>query len=346
MSLVWAEPFDQYGSNLSGLLAQSGYNVVKGVTASPGRTGNYGINFNWNFGGQDGFLTRPLDTPTTTIGMGAAIAPQGGQMNANSFNGAGFVWYSTGVTTEMHVSAMSDGSLAIFDRTNTNKGQTPPNMLIPNAFVWVEAVAIGNTGGANTGYAEIRINGISKLIVNNINLPNQFAYHGMGGAGAGNQNCQFDDWITWNGLGTKNNTFMSDRRLLVCVPTANGTNQDFTYTGASAWQSCNVIPPVDTTYIQGAAAGNISEFVKAAVTINSTDIAAIVVAGRLFKTDSGTATVRLGIDSSANVQNSPDISPGTTGAFYYYPVELDPNGSIPWTKTSANAATLRITRDT
>lgn len=344
MSLVWAEPFDQYGSNLSGLLAQSGYSTVKGTTCG-GRTGSYGIQFNWFFGGQDGWLTRPLDTSTAIIGQGAAINPQGGQMNANNANGAGFIWNSAGGTREMNVSAMSDGSLAIFDRTGTKVGQTPANMLIPNTWIWVEAVAKQNTGGANTGYAEIRVQGNSQCIVNNINLPNVFAYHGMGGAGSGNQNCQFDDWIVWNGLGTKNNNFMSDRRLVFCTPNGNGATNQFAFTGATAWQSCNVIPPVDTTYIDGAV-GNISDFTKAAIGINSTDIAALVAVGRLFKSDAGTATGRIGINSNSNVNNSADFSPGTTGAFYYYPVELDPNGSVAWTKAAADAALVRITRDT
>jgi hypothetical protein len=276
------------------------------------------------------------------------MAPVGGQMNANSPGGGGFIWQSAGNVTEMNVSAMSDGSVAVFDRTGTLKGQTPPNMLIPDSYQWIEAVAIQNTGGVGTGYAEIRVNGIQKCVVNGINLPNVFAYHGIGGAGAGNQNFNFDDWICWDGTGTYNNTFMSDRRLVLCVPNGNGANQDFTITGAqpTAWQSCNAIPPVDTNYITGAAAGNISEFTKQNVTINSTDIAAVVVIGRIFKSDAGTASGRIGIDSAANVINSPAINPGTTPAWYQFAVERDPNGTIPWTRTAVNNANIRITRDT
>jgi len=350
MALVWVEGFDCYGGGMSttpATMGQMGYSNIKGVLTN-GRTGTYGFNFNWNFGGQAGFLTRPLLTTTNKLGQGAAMAPVGGQMNANNANGGGCIWQSAGGVTEMNVSAMGDGSIAVFDRSGINKGQTAPNMLIPDSYQWVEAVAIQNTGGAGTGYAEVRVNGIQRLVINNINLPNLFAFHGIGGAGAGNQNFIFDDWITWDGSGANNNTFMSDRRLVLCVPNANGAIQNFTITGAqpTAWQSCNAIPPVDTNFITGNAAGDISEFAKQNVTINSTDIAAVVVLGRIFKSDAGTASGRIGINSAANVLNSPTINPGTVPAWYQFVVEKDPNGNVPWTRTNVNNANIRITRDT
>jgi hypothetical protein len=345
MALVWVEPLDQYGAGLSQtLLGQSGYSTVKGVTCT-GRTGLYGIEFNWNFGGQAGWLIRPLNTPTNKLGMGYAIKPVGGQMNGNTWTGGGAIWQSTGGTTEMTVCAMADGSVGVFDRTNTLKGQTAPNMLIPNSYVWVEAVAIQNTGGVNTGYAEVRVNGIQKLVINNINLPNAFAFHGLGGAGSGNQNCDFDDWITWDGSGTANNTFMGDRRLILDMPTSNAATQNFTFTGgATAWQSCNVIPPVDTTYIEGLNPGDVSDFNKAAIGVNSTDIAALVVMGRVFKSDAGVGSFRIGVNSSANILNSAETFPGITAAYYYFVVEKDPNGNIPWTRAAVDAALVRATR--
>jgi hypothetical protein len=335
MALVWAEPWDQYGGNAS-LLANSGYSTNVGSLVTPGRTGNYCIRFNNSTG-----FVKPLVNVATKLGIGVAINPVSG-IGGTSYLSSGLAWYSSGNTFEMSAVLNSDYSVAIFDRTHTLVGKTPPGLLIASSWQFVEVVAIQNSGGTNTGYAEVRINGVSQCIVNNINLPNQFTAFGLQGNSSGN--VSMDDWFAWDGTGTQNNTFIGDRRLVFCVPNGNGVPQNFTFTGATAWQSCNLVPPVDTTYIDGAAAGNTSEFTKQAMGLASTNIAAVVVMGRIFKTDAGVATASIGIDSAGHVLNSAAIAPGTSGAFYYFPVELDPNGNVAWTQPNVDAANIVINR--
>lgn len=337
MALVWAEPFDQYGGTGS-LVVNSGYTAANfNNVSSPGRTGTYCMNTNGS-----GFLTRPLLTTATTLGQGWAIAPQNFSGSNNDFNSDGARWFSAGQTIELNVVCMPDFSIGVYDRTNAFKGSTPPLRIVANSFTWIEAKAIGNTGGANTGSVEVRVNGVSYLTVNGINLPNAFAYHGLGGFAAGN--CYFDDWIVWDNTGTKNNNFMGDRRLDLELPNSNGALQDFTASAGNAWDCLNNIPPVDTTYVEGTAAGNISEFGSTGIGIASNDIAAVVVCARMFKTDAGTASGRIGLNSAGNVNNSAELFPGTTGSFFYYPIENDPNGNVAWTQAAVNAASRRITR--
>lgn len=340
MALVWAEPFDQYGGTLA-LVANSGYSstAISGVNAT-GRTGNFAAAL-----GVGGYLERALAVPTTTVGMGMAIFPGVGQTGSrNDYKSNGFQWESAANVIELNVVCMPDLSFGVYDRNHILKGQTPPNQYAANAWTWVEARAIGNSAGANTGIVEVRVNGFSRLIVNGIDLPNAFAFHAMGGFVGGT--FSIDDWIVWDGTGVKNNTFMGDRRLVIDLPNANGATQNFTASAGSAFNCVNVVPPVDTTYIEGAAAGNVSEFSKTGIGINSTDIAAVVICGRMFKTDAGVASGRIGINSVGNVSNSAELFPGTTGVFFYFPVENDPNGGIPWTRASVDAANLRVTRVT
>jgi hypothetical protein len=63
-------------------------------------------------------------------------------------------------------------------------------------------------------------------------------------------------------LALTNNNFMGDRRLLASFPNANAALQNFTPSAGNAFACVNQVPPVDTTFIDGAAAGNISEFTK------------------------------------------------------------------------------------
>lgn len=341
MALVWADCFDIYGTagGSNSFMLNAGYNAVNASGWVAGRTGANAINlFNSK-------IQRPLDTSVTTLGQGAAINVQSiGSVNVNA-PGIGFE--SAGGTMECRVVVQPDLSFAVYDRTSVLKGSTAPNSIVLGSFYWLEVKAIGNAGGvANTGIVEVRINGVTKVTINGINLPNAFAFHSLGGSTGGQ--AYWDDYIVWDTTGPNAWTadFMGDRRLVACFPNANGTLQDFTANPAPAWDCLNNDPPADgTSYIEGTAAGNVSEFGKTAIGINSNDIAAMFIVGRLFKSDAGTATGRIGVNSNGNVLNSPAESPGTTGALFHMSVETDPNTNLAWTRTAYDAANLRVTRD-
>lgn len=342
--LIWAEPFEQYGGNFA-LLGNSGYNIIYGAPVGPGRTGTRAIQFNQLIVGQDGRLTRPFDVLKTDVGMGMAFNPQGGGMLANNFNSGGFRLYDAGMNYAFNVGVMSDGSIGVWDAAQSFQGKTPANLVYPDTWTWVEVKILGNTAGLGTGHVEVRVQGVTQLIINNINIFNPFGYYAIGGAGAGNQSIWFDDWIVWDTTGVSNNTFMGDRRLWWSMPNANGLPQQFIPSAGAAFNCVNQVSPVDTTFIQSTAPGDVSEFAKQGIGINSTDIAAVVVVGRLLKTDAGMASARVGINSNGNVANSTELFPPiTVGQYFYYPVERDPNGNLPWTKAAADAANIRVTR--
>jgi hypothetical protein len=343
MALVWVEPFDQYGSagGLNPPLPLNAGYTVFNITGWPaGRTGLFSVNLNASLGG---IIRRPLDNPGVSIlgqGAGWAISSPG----ANSVNNYGFRFESAGPVMECTIVPLSNNGIGVYDRTSVLKGSSASNILIPGSFSWVEAKVTMNAGGViNTGIVEVRVNGNTVLTVNGINLPNTFAFHALGSLG-GSNSTNMDDWIVWDNTGAVNNDFMGDRRLFVSYPNANLATQNFTPSVGNAFDRINDVPPVDTSYIDGAAAGNISEFSKDLIGINSTDIAAVVVLGRLFKTDAGVASGRLGINSNGFVANSAELFPGTTGSFFKNIVERDPNGNIQWTKAAVDAAALRITR--
>jgi hypothetical protein len=343
--LIWVEPFDQYATGApptasnDALIAQFGYTDVGIANFQLGRTGPYSA---WLNGGH--VMRRALDVPASVLGQGAGFSFNNCP-GVSQFNG-GFRWESAGKVLEFAAVEMPDLSVGVYDRTGTLVGRTAPNVLVNSSFVWIETKVSMNVGAVlNTGSCEVRINGVSKLIVNGINLPNQFAFVRIGTDG-GNGGAYYDDWIVWDNTGTANNNFMGDRRLVASFPNANAALQNFTPSAGNAFACVNQVPPVDTTFIDGAAAGNISEFTKPALTISSNDIAAMVICGRLFKSDAGAASGRVGVNSNANVSNSAELFPGITGSWFRLIQELDPNGNVPWTRAAYDAANIRITRVT
>lgn len=343
MALIWAESFDVYGAS-EPLVHQAGYNSITfdGPTTNLAfvRTGT-GAGF---FSGFGAGLNRACAL-SDTIGQGCGWMPT--VVGGGTVNDCCFRLWDNGPALQCSVGVMPDLSVAVFDSTNTKVGQSAINLFTLNNYSWIEVRVDRNVGGVvNTGKVEVRVQGVTVLIVNGINLPNQFAYFGISkqGGGGGTTQTYIDDWIVWDTTTAQNNDFMGDRRLWVSYPNANDALQDFVPTAAPAWDCLNNSPPIDTTYIEGAASGNISEFGKSAIGINSNDVAAIVVWGRLAKSDAGAASAKLGLTSGAVTLNSADINPGTTFAFSQVSFPLDPNGNVPWTRASADAAQARITR--
>lgn len=347
MSILWAEPFDQYGNTYNITTVQSmGYSTVSGtpqvITGAAARTG-----ISWRMFGTNGLLRRTFDTAITSGGMGCGFNQSiGGTFN--SLLNSGMAFESAPGTVEVLVKYNSNNGYDVYDRTGTLKGSTPNNVSPQGVWQWIEFRADGNSAGVNTGKVEVRVNGVTQCVVNGINLPNAFVLGRLGGNG--NMDANLDDWIIWDTSGPAPcNNFLGDRRLAWSVPNAGTALADFTANPAgSPFDRINDAPPTgaptDTAWIEGAAAGNISEFTGTGLNIASNDIAAIVLVGRLAKSDAGTCTGRIGINSNGNVLNSADINPGTSFGWTIAVVPLDPNGNIPWTKAAVDLANRRITR--
>lgn len=353
MALVWAEPFDQYGSTLSmanmALMAQSfGYStVVQGnswVTGAAARTG-----VSLRMAGSNGLLKRTLNNSATTLIQGVGLFFNAANSGHNATLNSGLAAESAGAT-EFLITQNASNGFNVYDRTNTLVGSTPPNVAPQGVWMYLEAKATINTGGGinpNTGVVVLRVNGVTQLTVNGINLPNQFTIARLGGNGL--WDATVDDWYVCDQTGAINNDFLGDRRLVWSVPNAGTAQADFTANPAGTpFDRINDSPPTgaptDTAWIEGAAAGNISDFARTSVNIAGNDIAGVVLVGRLAKSDAGACTGTIGINSNGNVLNSVPLNPGTSFGYFQSIVELDPNGNIPWTRAAVDAALSRITR--
>lgn len=347
MALLWAETFDLFGNN-TGLLAQNGYADcnVDYVYFNNGQSRTGPGCAVLDLYGQ--VLRRALTNPVNVAGQGCGIKPlYAGTMSPN---GIGFRFENAAKAPMASIVVLGNLSIGVFDNTGTMKGVSAPNVMVNATYSWVETKVTANNGAnANTGSVEVRVAGQPVVIVNGINIPGPFLFVSIGRVANDGFAGILDDYIIWDTTGPYNNDFMGDRRLVVSYPNANGALQDFVPVGAAnAYDCLNDSPPTgtpnDTVYIEGAAAGNISEFAKGAIGIASTDVAAVMVFGRIAKSDGGAAAASLGINSAGVILNSPDINPDVAYKWFRNIVERDPNGAIPWTRAAVDAATIRITR--
>lgn len=348
MALVWADGFDHYGE-VSANALQNGYSQFVAVwNTALKRTGRACVRFENSFSGT-GFR-RPM-APSSRLVQGAGWRYEVA-VAANRYHIAnGFKGESASGVQEYRVSGSEQLGFVVVDRTNAVVGTSAPGLTNLGAWNWVEVQADKNSGGVNTGRVEVRLEGEPVLVVNGINLPNDFQNHcvgnldfsGLGGKG----DLYVDDYTVCDVTGVKNNSFLGDRRCDTSVMDADTVEADWAKVGgATGFGILDNIPPNDAQYIEALLAGDISEFEHAPLTVASNDVAGVIAFARLMKSDAGISTVRLGINSNGFVDNGPAVSPGTSFNYFNKIWELNPDGNIPWTRAAVDAALLRLTRDT
>lgn len=356
MSLIWAEPFSQYNSNNNNtIVLQSGYSQATGTIRNSTQSGVSGRTGNgyYEIGAGSSVLQRALTTPLSVVGTGSGF-------NQRSISSAinisrGYTFYTAANTKLCRVVPNLSQGWSITDASGNELGHTPNNLFNNLTWYWAEMKVTCNSGvNTNDGSVEFRFQGGNTmpggqtLTVNGINLNGPISHVALGDPtnNASTNAIDFADWIIWDTNGTRNNNFMGDRRLWINYQSGNSATQNWLFTGgATAWQSINNAPPLGTQYISSSTVGDISEFTGVATGIQTNDIAAVVMFAYHLKTDAGTCSFRLGMNSAGTVLNAPSVAPGTTGAYTYQFFELDPNGNIQWTRAAVDAALRRVTRD-
>ena len=348
MSILWADGFEHYGGNGTEFAkAYSTYDFALPFNNGLARTGLGYIE------GQDldSYAVRNLNVTSPSLGQGIGFKHVTGFPNATRTG----LWLQR-VDGSIFAACLfnaSGGLTFIINGTTSFNATTvavSANNICPLGS-WAHLEFYARRGAADgQGYLEARINGNVVLIASGLSMGiiniNSFRVHGGASVGAtgNNPHIAYGDLVVWDENGTINNTFLGDRRCVTSIATANGALQAWAFSGgASAWQSINSEPP-GINYIEGALAGDVSEFSKGPLTVLATGVAAVRLVASSLKTDAGAATVALGLKSNGFVTNTPAVTPGTTANYVDGIIELDPNGNIPWTKAAFEASIMRVTK--
>lgn len=343
MAIVWVESFDFYGTALANLMLR-GYALGSSFTIATGANTRTGLGaLQGSTGSGESLLGAVLNNTTNVIGMGVAFnatsLPGTAAWRENGIHfGTGASYYSVNVVPN------SDLGISVYNGT-TLVGQSVPNVYTLNSYSYIEVKA---TAGAGTGSVEVRVNGNIVVNVTGLTITGPFTRFGIGKAGTSGftaAGMRFDDWVVWDNTGSINNDFLGDRRCVTQFVNADGSPSQWAASAGLPYQCIDETTPSDTDYIQANNVGDISEFGKEPIGVQTNDIAAVAVIARALKTDAGTSDFRLGVNASGTVANSAPFSPNTTVAYYTSVFNRNPNGDIPWTKSAFDAATLRVTRE-
>jgi len=251
--------------------------------------------------------------------------------------------------TQVGVRVRTTGALLVYNSAGTSLGETAGPVLTANSWNHIE---IKSTISDAAGTFIIYVNGVLVLNLSSIDSKSQASTttdqlqigvnHGAGSTGGPTY---LKDLIVWDTTGTRNNDIMGP-----CFVGRFALNSDIslnwtTSSGSTGYSLINETGPNDTTYISAAwPAPSPSTFGVNNLPNDVTSVRAVMLLGRMRKTDGGDCNVRMSF-IDAGVDTDGADRPITTADTYWYDIlELNTRTSNPFTPTEFNNGTFKINR--
>jgi hypothetical protein len=223
--------------------------------------------------------------------------------------------------------------------TVTSLGESPAGKITAAAWHYIEAeIEIHNT----TGEFRIYIDGESTPSVdlsgvdtdNAVADVNEFA---LGFASSGDY-VEFDDLYVKEGA-----TRLGPQRIQTVRVSADGGTLDWApSTGTDHYAVLDDSVIVDTDYVSASAVGNTDTFALADITNTPLEIHEVNLIAYAKKTDASARAIKLGMTSDATLSESADSYLADSVTRHSFPLVLDPDGGVAWTKAAVNALVPQI----
>lgn len=153
--------------------------------------------------------------------------------------------------------------------------------------------------------------------------------------------CYLDDYSVYNALGSVNNTWPGDRRVITLSPTGAGNSTQMTPSTGSNWQTVDELPVSSTDYVDGDI-GEKDTYALANLPSNVTAVHAVQAAVVAKKTDAGDMSMRPILRSGSTDYAGTTTTVGAADAVKFDMWETDPATSAAWLVAAVNAAEVGV----
>lgn len=354
MTALWFDGFDDYGGSTSNML-DGAYADVSGsislTTTNPSQ-GTHALRYlmGKNTGGA-GEARKVLPSTAATIGIGFRMRMD----SIPSSNDGAKVWTIRNAANVILVSMIvqADGSISI--RRGDSEDSNPANFpeiansgtfkLTAGIYQHVEVKVFHST---TVGTVELRVDGIPRISATGLNTgagpAGQIVFGGRGWTTHPYVN--IDDIVFWDTAGSRNNDFLGPKSVFLQMPDGDTAQADMTPVGSGTGYGAvnQASPDGDTTYLEEATPGGITELDLADLPPEVTSIAAIMLFDRSRKTDSGDGNVQKSLVSGASEGNGADNPMATAYAFRSDILEVDPATGAAMAPSAFNSAKLKLER--
>lgn len=332
------------------LLLTEGFDNIDAATlSSKGWTASGGPSISTVFGrfsGSQGLSTASnRDTQfyistasASTVFTGFAIYPVSGGSYLQIFS-----TYSSG-TIYVHVKQNTSTNNLTFYVGSTIVGTTPVSSLPVNNWSYVEIkIVVSPTVGEITCH----INGVSQMSLTGINTQNgsnAFINTFLFGSSIDYAaSFYLDDFYVCDDTGATNNTFLGDVRIVTLLPDGAGSSTQFTPSAGANYTCVDEVPPDgDTSYVSSSTPGDKDYYTMTNLPYVPGTIFGVTAYADMCKTDAGTRTARVNIQSSSSEVNGPSGGLSTSYAFTKIIAETDPATSSAWTFAGINAVQVGV----
>lgn len=287
-------------------------------------------------GGDSAFIKRSI-TPSAKVIVGfAAKIP----FWSSSFGGTQHslsLWGDGGLTQHLTLARPVQSDTLVLRRGGTPiaTGTIP---FPPNGWAYVEMSAtIADSGGRVivkiNGAVAIDFTGDTKN-AGTSTMIDSISLHGA----LNTSGTQYDDVYICNGLGTKNNDFLGDQRVVTRAPNAPGSASGFTSSsGGPNWDNVNEIPASIADYNASSVPGTRDLYEFENLPNNITQVAGVQLVTMSVKTDAGDAFVKNVLSSGGSTVVGPPVAVATDLSSATTQYENNPSTSAAWTVAAVNA---------
>jgi hypothetical protein len=376
MAILWSDGFDHYGTDennmTDGAYATWGAapNALSTTRVATGTRSFFvdeepGIDY-------AGALRKVLPTPVSKMGAMARFYFEGlptGNTGGTIFD------FLTSTPTSAHISVLVDANgclrfirgrnyISISGAETGTLIATSDPVIVANAFNHIEVqVYIHDTAG----WVRASVNNVHRFEATGLDTKNgsSTTISSVGQttnvAGAANpKGFYIDDYILYDFTGDSAvdtdfcptvdgsgvaTSYINELDCYYLPPTADTVEADWLKsTGTDGYALVDETTPNDADYIYSTTAGDLTEFDLTDLPEEITYIRGLQLIGRMSKTDSGVAMIKYGVHSDAATDDA-DERPVTVEPTYWWDwINVDPDSLSRWTRTSLNAAKIRITR--
>jgi hypothetical protein len=326
MSLVFCDGFDD------GLFANK-WTTFSNTAIVAGKNGN-GLRIN-GIGPVAKILPAAYEHATMTVGFAIRFTAVPGSGLTD------LLQFRSDANTTLHETLSINGfSQLVMQRVGTQSVGPSVNVALNNWYYVEMRVTLSDT----VGTLEWRLDGTPMYTATGQDTKGggiKTVFDTIQFAGTTTLNYTIDDLYICNGAGSTNNTFLGAIAIESLYPDNNGNSSQFVGSDADSVDNYLLVDeaaPSTADYVESATVGEKDTYTFGNLVRTTGNVLAVVPTIYADKSDAAARTARL-ITRSGSTEGLSDVKNlGIGWNAFSYPYDQDPNGTINWTISSANAA--------
>ena len=351
MSIIHADSFSGYGLNTTGTYMTEGIYAEVGSGVGP-KADPDGVSTGYvlQHGGSGNSTTpwRYALQGGATQKVGQANRVWYSALPANGPKDRFMMWNDVSNNWLAYITCETTGALSFVINTGGSGTSYTTSIPVITAQGWWHVEAYYMPDGAGTATFEVRVEGVTVLSQTGVTAPVNYTAQMSSYRNniSNNSAVYIKDLVLWDGNGTRNNDFLGSVKVKNLAVVSDVSLGGWTLSsGTDGFALLDNVPPVDTDY---ASADNTPPAAMSYelddLPLDTSSVKALISRVRAKKADGGDGQLQVSMISSGVAAAGSDRPITAAWIFWRDVQELDPNTAAPWTRTTANAAQLKIDR--